>query len=505
MTPAELDTVLARGEDSRHQFKRDFTNADSLAAELAALANGGGGQILIGVADDGQPVGLTQQDIGRLNQLLSNAASQHVRPPLSPTSQNIQTDQGLVLVVNVALGLNKPYMDLQGRVWVKNGADKRHVTAREEMQRMFQASGLLQADQVPVSDASWADIDERAFTRYFERRYKQSPEQTGLALPALFENLKLATDGVPNLAGMLLFGKNPERHLHVCMVAAVCFPGTRLSDSRYLDSENIQGSLEEQFQSGMGFIKRNLHHVQGNQGFNSLGLLEVPEEAFIELLVNALVHRDFFTNATIRLFIFVDRVEIISPGPLPDSLTHEQILTGRSNRRNKVLAEHAAHILPYRGLGTGIPRALGAWPRIDLIDERDGNQFKAVLWRPRSEQVTEQVERKPAAKNGQVTEQVTGQVGTESGPSRDQVGTRFQLTQEHRALLAKIDGEHAITELMAWANRSNRTKFRNQLLTPLLTQGLMEMTIPDKPNSSKQRYRLTPSGQQIVQPAKRDS
>jgi len=224
MEAAELQTLLARGEDSRHQFKRDFTNADSLAAELAALANGLGGQILIGVSDNGQLVGLTPQDIGRLNQLLSNAASQHVRPPLSPSSQNIQTDQGLVLVVEVSPGINKPYMDLQGRVWVKNGADKRHVTAREEMQRMFQASGLLQADQVPVRDTHWADIDERAFTRYFERRYKQSPQQDGLPLPTLFENLKLATDGVPNLAGILLFGKNPERHLHVCMIAAVCFP-----------------------------------------------------------------------------------------------------------------------------------------------------------------------------------------------------------------------------------------------------------------------------------------
>jgi ATP-dependent DNA helicase RecG len=283
------------------------------------------------------------------------------------------------------------------------------------------------------------------------------------------------------------------------------FRAPRLSDSRYLDSENIQGTLEEQYQHGLAFIRRNLHHVQGNQGFNSLGLLEVPEEAFVELLVNALVHRDFFTSATIRLFIFADPVEIISPGHLPDSLTPEQIRTGISNRRNKVLAEHAAHILPYRGLGTGIPRALGAWPKIDLCDEREANQFRAVLWRPRTEQVTEQVGQQPAAKGEQVTEEVTGQVGTESGPSRDQVGTRFQLTQEHRALLAKMDGEHAITELMAWANRSNRTKFRNQLLTPLLAQGLMEMTIPDKPNSSKQRYRLTPSGEQIVQPAKRDS
>jgi ATP-dependent DNA helicase RecG len=114
MDAAELDTILARGEDSRHQFKRDFTNADSLAAELAALANGSGGQILIGVADDGQLVGLTPQDIGRLNQLLSNAASQHVRPPLNPTSQNIQTDQGLVLVVMLRRASTSP-------IWICRG------------------------------------------------------------------------------------------------------------------------------------------------------------------------------------------------------------------------------------------------------------------------------------------------------------------------------------------------------------------------------------------------
>ena len=482
MEAAELHAILARGEDSRHQFKRDFTNADSLAAELAALANGSGGQILIGVADDGHLVGLTQQDIGRLNQLLSNAASQHVRPPLSPTSQNIQTDQGLVLVVDVSQGINKPYMDLQGRVWVKNGADKRHVTAREELQRMFQASGLLQADQVPERDASWADIDERAFARYFERRYKQSPEQTGLALSTLFENIKLASGGVPNLAGVLLFGKNPQRHLQVCIIAAVCFPGTQLSDSRYLDSENIEGALDEQYQRGMAFIRRNLHHVQGDQGFNSLGLLEVPEEAFVELLVNALVHRDFFTNATVRLFVFADRVEIISPGHLPDSLTPEQIRAGTSNRRNKVLAEHAAHILPYRGLGTGIPRALGVWPKIDLLDEREANQFRAVVWRPKTEQASEQVGQKPAAKSEQVTEQVTPQV-----------------TPQVAGLLHALSGEMLRADLMGAMGLRDRKHFATAYLSPALEAGLIEMTIPDKPNSRLQRYALTPRGRELLE------
>jgi predicted HTH transcriptional regulator len=90
MTDTELLQLLARGEDSRHQFKRDATNADGLAAELAALANSGGGQLLLGVADDGSVLGLDAAAVRRLNQLVSNTASQHVRPPLSPVSHPLQ-------------------------------------------------------------------------------------------------------------------------------------------------------------------------------------------------------------------------------------------------------------------------------------------------------------------------------------------------------------------------------------------------------------------------------
>jgi ATP-dependent DNA helicase RecG len=150
----------------------------------------------------------------------------------------------------------------------------------------------------------------------------------------------------------------------------------------------------------MAFIKRNLRHLQGDKGCNSLGQLEVPEDVFVELLFNALIHRDFFISAAIRLFVFADKVEVISPGHLQDTLTPEQICLGQStNPRNKVLGGHAMHILPYWGVGTGILRAPQAWPNIELIDDHEGSQFKAVIWRPRSEQVT-----------GRVTPQVTRQV-----------------------------------------------------------------------------------------------
>ena len=128
---------------------------------------------------------------------------------------------------------------------------------------------------------------------------------------------------------------------------------------------------------------------------------------------------------------------------------------------------------------SGIPRATEAWPDIELIDDRRGNQFKAVIRRPS-------------------TGEVSGDVGTKSGPSRDQVVLRPHLPQESHLLLMKMHGEHAITELMDWTQRSSRTKFRDQVLTPLLKQELVEMTIPEKPNSSKQRYRLTASGMALT-------
>jgi ATP-dependent DNA helicase RecG len=111
------------------------------------------------------------------------------------------------MLVEVAEGLNKPYVDLQGRIWVKSGADKRQVTAREEMQRMFQESGLVYADEVPVRGAGVDDIDEGAFARYFERRYRNSVLATGFTLPRLLQNLNLARDGVPNLAANV-FGES---------------------------------------------------------------------------------------------------------------------------------------------------------------------------------------------------------------------------------------------------------------------------------------------------------
>lgn len=150
MEIVELFTILAQGEDSQHEFKKDYTHAVSLAQDMVAFSNGKGGQIFIGVDDYGVISGLTAEDIKRLNELISNAASQHVRPAISLITQNIITENGLVIIVDVPSGINKPYQDNTGVFWVRSGASKQPATSREELQRLFQASGMVHADESPV-------------------------------------------------------------------------------------------------------------------------------------------------------------------------------------------------------------------------------------------------------------------------------------------------------------------------------------------------------------------
>ncbi len=377
----ELMRLLAQGEDSQCQFKKNINNVEGLTAELVAFSNGNGGKIIVGVSDEGIIVGLTKEDIHRLNQLISNAASQHVRPAINPTTQNLLTDSGLLLIIDIPAGINKPYQDNGGVFWVKNGADKRKATSREEIQRLFQSSGLLHADESPANGLTLADLDMDYFSKFFQQRYGESLQQQQLPLEQIIENMNIGKNGVLNITGALLFANNPSVRLPAFIVKAGCFPGTNIAVNSYIDSRDITGKLADVFQQTINFIFANIHHIQGDQTVNSVGMPEIPRIALEEIIANALIHRDYFISASIRVFIFDDRVEIISPGHLPNNLTVENIKAGNSNARNPVLASFANQILPYRGYGSGIIRAFEAYPSIEIIDDKDGNLFKVIFQR----------------------------------------------------------------------------------------------------------------------------
>jgi ATP-dependent DNA helicase RecG len=380
METIEILTILSQGEDSLNQFKKNITNADSLAAEIVAFSNGKGGSLFIGVDDDGTVTGLSKEDIQRLNQLVSNTASQNVIPAVNPTTMIATVHGLLILIVEVPKGINKPYQDKNGVFWVKSGADKRKATSREEIQRLFQSSGMLHADVNP-SGLTVADLDMPYFQRFFEKRYGEKLEDQALPLEQTITNMNLGNAGELNLTGALLFSKNPSTRLPVFIVKAGAFPGETITTESYLDSRDIGGKIADIFQQTLSFIFANITHVQGDQTVNSAGDPEIPRIVLEELLTNAFVHRDYFISAPIRVFVFVDRVEIISPGHLPNNLTVENIKAGNSNSRNPVLASFANQILPYRGYGSGILRALANYSFIDFIDDRDGNLFTCVIKR----------------------------------------------------------------------------------------------------------------------------
>ncbi|HLP61209.1 MAG TPA: RNA-binding domain-containing protein [Candidatus Deferrimicrobium sp.] len=381
METSELYDIISRDEDGRHQFKANFTNIDSLAAEMVAFANSGGGMIFIGVSNNGTIAGLKREDMSRLNQLISNAASQSVNPAINPATENIRLPEGLVMIVTIQDGIGKPYMDNAGAIWVKCGADKRKVTSREEIQRMFQKAGLIHGDEVPANGITVADIDLEFFSDFYRKEYEMELSASGIDLSQLLFNMNLAQQGAFNIAGALMFSKSPQFRLPTFIIKAVAFPGTTIEDDRYLDNKVINGKISDMFQKAVSFVAANTHAIQGRQGFNSRGEDEIPRVVLEELIANALVHRDYFVSAPIRILVFTDRIEIISPGHLPNNLTIENIKNGNSNIRNPILASFAARILPYNGLGSGIKRALKAYSKIDFIDDQKGNKFVAVIYR----------------------------------------------------------------------------------------------------------------------------
>ncbi len=382
-TKKMLLAQVAAGEDSSRRFEIDIHDADSLAAEMAAFANSEGGVIYIGVGDDGSLPGLAGADVHRINQIISSAASRHVRSPLAVRTENVLLENGrVVIVLSVPKGLDKPYFDKNGVIWLKSGSDKRRVNSREELCRLFQVSGQFHADELPTR-AGVDKLDKWRFRDFLRDVYGQAYPETEEGLIRLLQNMNLAAEsGRLNLAGVLLFAEHPQWIVPQFVVKAIRYPGKEIHATGYQDSEDFDGPLSQVFEASHAFVMRNLHKVQAGRGVNAPGVSEIPPVVFEELLVNALVHRDYLVSAPIRLFVFEDRIEIVNPGHLPDNLTVEKIKTGNSNIRNPILVSYAAKgLLPYHGLGSGIQRALAAWPDIDFVNDAEGCLFTALVRR----------------------------------------------------------------------------------------------------------------------------
>jgi ATP-dependent DNA helicase RecG len=376
MNEQELLQIINGGESSTVRFKECLPHPDSLAHEMIAFSNSHGGKIIFGVNDKtGKLHGFSFSEIQHINQQIVNIASQKVYPPVYLETETVSVKDNQLVVVSIEEGISKPYKDSNGTIYVKNGSDKRKVTSNDEIARLLGSRNLF-ADEIEIFDTDIKDVDARLFSEYFKKEFGHSYEEKGLTLEEALKAKKVIRNNHLTLAGLLFFGNEVQSLRPQFTIKAAMFAGNDIGGNNYRSKpEDLTGTIPELFKQGMMYVKSCIKYLQNGQGFNSHGVPEISVIALEEVLQNALIHRDYFKNAPVRLLVFDNRIEIISPGRLPNNLTVEEIKYGNPVIRNNQLAMFASRTLPYSGLGSGIRRAYAEQPDMELVNDVEGEQF----------------------------------------------------------------------------------------------------------------------------------
>lgn len=387
MNAIELLDIISSGETSKVQFKQEMDD-DKFAAEMIAMSNSKGGVILVGIEDKtGKIIGLSYRQLQSYNNRLATVASDKVKPQIFIETEviTIYTDEGekKVLVVTVSEGISKPYKDRNGAIWIKQGSDKRKLTDNNEQIRLFQQSGSIYVDEMIVPNTFIEDVDPSKVEKYIKVLPKSDAGKIEIN-ETLLTNLNIIKDKRLTLGGLLFFSYHPQKYRPAFCIKAISFFGNSIGGDSYRNSKDIEGTIPEMFDRAIDFLTANLRSIQAKQNFNTVGLLEISKVALEELVQNSVTHRDYSKNSPIRIMIFDNRVEIVSPGTLPNNLTVENIKMGNAVVRNNLIVSYCSKLMNYRGFGSGITRALENQPNIEFINDVEGEQFIVKI--PRVEQ-----------------------------------------------------------------------------------------------------------------------
>lgn len=506
MTIGDILKLRDLGEVSKVQFKERILDKYDIGCELVAMSNFRGGQLVIGINDKtGEFNPLSYIEVQETTNMLSNMASENVVPNILLNIDTVSIEGGNVVVATVKEGNNKPYHDNKGIVWIKNGADKRKVFDNAELAEMMTECGNFAPDEAAVKNATLEDLDENTLKQFLQNRFSTVLEKKRMVGDALHEaslddianaiakghdlhklmrNLRLIRpDGSLTVAAILLFAKYTQRWLPVMTAKCISFIGNSIGGKQFRDKVNdaiMEGNLLHQFEIIMSFFTRNLRSVQMKEDFNSLGELEIPYGSLMEFVVNALVHRSLNWNSPIRIFIFDNRVEIHSPGTLPNGLQVEDVTNGTSMPRNNYLFSNAIYLLPYTGAGSGIQRALGEGVQVEFKNDERVHEFLITIRR-----------------NGDIdTDSDTFSTDTDTNTDTQTVHTdtntdthRLKLTAKQKDLVNFCSVPRSSREILERAGVSYHSKNIQNYITSLIEAGYLEMTNPENPKANNQKYR----------------
>jgi len=428
MHRTELEELIRNGENSGVDFKRDDLTPDKLAKVAAAFLNLEGGYILLGVEDDGSVTGLARETKSA-EEWIMQVLRDHVQPPVIPYWDTVKwdDDRTVGIIRLPADAPDKPYKVRRGGgAWVTQvrvGTTTRDAS-REEEARLYMQSGQLQYDRKPVLGSRFEDFDLRRLTEYFERVRRQTcpdPSDREGWIRLLINTELMAEDrneAIPSAGGLLLFGTQPKRLLPQSGISAVAYPG-EVKDYASRARQTLQGPLVSLFGTGaparstsypslartfseesgaietgvieqaLDFVRRNIEvKARIDDGGQRLEVWDYPLDAVREAIVNAVAHRDYtITVSDVELSIYSDRIEIISPGRLPNTVTVDKMRAGYRASRNELIKEILRDYRYIEATGLGVPRKIveGMMRHNetdpDLIEEE--SRFLVRLWMAR--------------------------------------------------------------------------------------------------------------------------
>lgn len=404
MLKSELLEIIANGKNSGIEFTRDDIRPEQLAKEIVALANFQGGRIILGVNDDGTLAGI-QRD--RLEEWVMNVVRDKIHPLLLPFYEEIKIDgKTTVAVITFPPGVSKPYVLREGgaeKIYIRIGSTSQLAT-REQQMRLFELGGMLHTELMPVPRTDKDCLDDARLQNYLKDILNDpEPPQTPLEWEKRLLGLGFLVEAGDkvycSVAGLILFGKSPRSHLRQAGLRIFAFENADKEYRALLDvildgplvgrwditkfgKKLIDGGIIERFiEQTSPFLSQEASEIDGN--FRREKIWFYPMDAIREVIVNALAHRDWTRFVDIEVGIYSNRVEVISPGTLQNSMTISKMIAGQRSPRNPIIMEVLRDYgyVDFRGMGvrTKVIPLMKQFNQTTPIFEATEDYLKTVL------------------------------------------------------------------------------------------------------------------------------
>lgn len=394
LTLEEFNKILKFGEGETIEFKREIPDPSDLAKQFAAFSNTRGGWMLIGVDDRKKIIGVKAEE--KEKQLLINVARNNCQPHIAVKCDLLDIGKKRILVVHVPEGGDKPYQ-ANDKMYVRINSHI-HVATGEELRKLIYESGRLFYEKRPVIEANLEHLDAKKLKTYVHDILKLKKKFSVKEWRRLLVNIGILAEErgrvFPTIAGILLFGKYPQGFLPTATLKAYFFSGKEKNIRFVKDKEDIEGILPEVIDKALAFIQKNRRIVPDMTSVRRKDIPAYPDYSAREILANAVAHRDYsLAGAKIEVMMYDDRLEIISPGNLPPSISIERLGIDHYSR-NPLIAKVLNQLEYIEEVGMGIKRVREEMETLKLPlprFENEGFNFKVTFSCPK---ISEEFERK---------------------------------------------------------------------------------------------------------------